>query len=496
MAEYNYAAQASTIKIEDITSDEHNQTMLQRIKDNDTSVNELYIYSVSCPDTDVEHCNSDNYYYFPDFVYNEKELGWLGYYIGQNTTIQTLHFFEMNCNMYDSERSFFEGLSCNKTIQCIDIDNFHISEGRLFSMMVPFFKSNDSLSEIKIGYCGFEVEGTRQLSLAIGNCGQSLEKLSIDNIDNEMENGQLVDIITALSMHPQLEELDLSCNRTNMGRNECMALSTLLRHTTTKLQNLILYGNNINDDGVEVLVQALHGHTLQELNLGGNESITIRGWTVLSTLLEMPGSNLEELDVGNNNFGNEGALVFANALTNNSTLKTLGLYVNGISAEGWAHFSKLLCDTSSINTTYQSNHTLCDLGPDVHANIQSNLTLNKREDKQHVAMSKILQCHPHFNMEPFFEWEFKVLPIMIKWFEKVAARVRAYDYKVSRLRRLSSTFDFIREFPMLYIEPVTGKEIAEYTTIEKQLEGKPLWQEKLVEIRGCKARSMRRLGMK
>ena len=79
MAEYNFAAQANTIKIEDITSDEHNQIILQRIKDNDTSVNKLYIYSVSCPDTDVGHCNSDNYYYFPDFVYNEKELGWLGY---------------------------------------------------------------------------------------------------------------------------------------------------------------------------------------------------------------------------------------------------------------------------------------------------------------------------------------------------------------------------------------------------------------------------------
>ena len=62
--------------------------------------------------------------------------------------------------------------------------------------------------------------------------------------------------------------------------------------------------------------------------------------------------------------------------------------------------------------------------------------------------------------------------------------------------RLSATYDFISEFPMLYIEPVTRKEISEYTAMEEQLQGKTLWQEKLGEIRGCKARAMRRLGMK
>ena len=98
-------------------------------------------------------------------------------------------------------------------------------------------------------------------------------------------------------------------------------------------------------------------------------------------------------------------------------------------------------------------------------------------------------------MQPFFEWEFKVLPIMINSFAKAAASTTEYEQKISRLR-LSATFDFIREFPMLYIEPMTRKEMAEYTTMEEQLQGKPLWQEKLGGIRESKARAMRRLGMK
>ena len=128
-----------------------------------------------------------------------------------------------------------------------------------------------------------------------------------------MGNGQLIHIITALRMHPQLTKLYLS--DMNMGRNECTALSTLLRCTTTRLQKLNLHGNNIDDEGVEVLVNALNNNvnTLQELKLGSNQSITIKGWKTLSTLLEMPDSILVTLHVNNNNIGDDEALVFAMA---------------------------------------------------------------------------------------------------------------------------------------------------------------------------------------
>ena len=51
---------------------------------------------------------------------------------------------------------------------------------------------------------------------------------------------------------------------------------------------------------------------------------------------------------------------------------------------------------------------------------------------------------------------------------------------------MSATFDFIKEFPMLYIEPVTRKEIAECAALEEQL------QDKLKEIQKRKAHAMRR----
>jgi len=212
----------------------------------------------------------------------------------------------------------------------------------------------------------------------------------------------------------------------------------------------------------------------------------------------MSDTNLETLCVKNNNIGDDEALVFATALVNNSTLKTLSLSNSriGITSEGWTPFSKLLCDTSSVNNTYLSNHTLTYFGsiegePRV---VSTSLVFNNMEDKRKVAIIKIIQHHSHFKMQPFFEWELKVLPIMINWFTKAAtislpvSNTPVYHPdKINKLR-LSVIYDFIKAFPMLYIEPMTKQEIAKYTAMEEQLQG-----DELEEIQKRKAHAMRRL---
>ena len=256
---------------------------------------------------------------------------------------------------------------------------------------------------------------------------------------------------------------------------------------------------------MELLVQALSkNNQLQDLDLSNNEEITITGWKAVSTLLELPDTKLETLKIIHNNIGDEEALVFANALVNNSTLDTLDLDYCRITGRGWAPFVKLLCDASSVNKLYLSNPTIEGFGTSSHTtvtdDVRSLLALNRNANKQQVAITKILQNHSHFNMQPFFEWEFKVLPIMVNWF-KTADSCTAFEHeeKINKMR-LSTVFDFIKEFPMLYIEPVTREEIAEYTAMEEEmLQGDQIDAEhevSLEEIRGCKARAMRRLGMK
>ena len=288
-----------------------------------------------------------------------------------------------------------------------------------------------------------------------------------------------------------------------IGINECRALSTLLCCASTQLKRLDLCDNNIDDEGMEVLVNGLTNiNTLQELNLSTNRSITIKGWKEVATLLEM--SKLKALHIEDSDIGDEEARVFANALVNNSTLEELDLCYNSITVKGWASFSKLLCNTSSVNKTYLSNHTLqYIMGCDV-SNVRKGLDLNKNlpgRRKPHIAMVKILRTHSHFNMEPFFEWEFKVLPLLINWFKKAFLRTSGFSPSgfapKMRKMKLSAVYDFVKEFPMLYIEPVTRKEIAEYIALEEELKSRDLMgveqEARLEEIRQCKARAMGRL---
>ena len=475
MEEYNYDALCSTIKFEDITSSKSNQNILRRLKEND--IDKLWI-------CDEETTDGDTRDYIP--LDNENDMGWLGYFIGNNTSLKEFRFLTLAINY---PKALCRGMNNNQSIMKIGF--YHANEiyFGIFRMLDPFFKSNHNLIEILMSDCSLMDKDVRLLSLALGSF-KSLKKIRLE--DNEMGDGQLVDIIFTLSAQPQLEKLDLL--GMNVGRNECTALASLLWNTTKHLHTLNLGRNNIDDEGVETLVHALSGcNQLQELSFSCNRSITARGWETVSTLLERPDSNLKELFLCSNSLGNEGALMFANALRINTKLKHLNLPGNGISREGWTSFSKLLCDTSSVNNMYLSNHTLGNLGMrDVSADVRSYLDLNRSsENKRKIAMTKILCHNSHINMQPFFEWELKVLPLIVTWLEKATACTTEFDEQIRKMK-LSCIYDFVREFPMLYIEPVTRKEIEEFSVLEIRLQRKSQ-QAELKDVQKCKTRAMRRL---
>ena len=75
-----YAALADTIKIKDITSNKHNQTILQRLKDNDESLGSIQITNIT------PFARYFDYYYTLE---KGEDIGWLGYFICNiNTKLQ------------------------------------------------------------------------------------------------------------------------------------------------------------------------------------------------------------------------------------------------------------------------------------------------------------------------------------------------------------------------------------------------------------------------
>ncbi len=87
---------------------------------------------------------------------------------------------------------------------------------------------------------------------------------------------------------------------------------------------------------------------------------------------------------------------------------------------GWAAFSNLLCDKSSIYSIYESNHTLESIGPESELpfDIASYLEMNQNENKAEVARQKLL--HYHFldgdvKLDYFLGLELNVIPHAIAW---------------------------------------------------------------------------------
>ena len=110
----------------------------------------------------------------------------------------------------------------------------------------------------------------------------------------------------------------------------------------------------------------------------------------------------------------------AKALQGNRTLKHLdtSLYTD-------SRDENALCNTSTINSTFTSNHVLEGLGRMGRTKappcIENYLRLNSTSGKKcEVAAAKIITCHDHLDMSPFFPWRLTLFPDVIDWFERAA----------------------------------------------------------------------------
>ncbi len=127
--------------------------------------------------------------------------------------------------------------------------------------------------------------------------------------------------------------------------------------------------------------------------------------------------------MGIDNIDDEVALLFANALSDNNTMETLWLTGRNhhITERGWAALSGLLCNKSSPNGLFSSNHSLKGLfyaERCLPSDIVSSLQMNANSNKFQVARQKILRhyfMNGNANIGEFAEMEWKVLPFAIAW---------------------------------------------------------------------------------
>ncbi len=345
------------------------------------------------------------------------------------------------------------------------------------------------LEELHISHNSIGDDGARALGAGLANL-RSLEKLYLGN--NSIGDVGLQSLVEGLINCDNVKELGLSGNRSitaaGMG-----SLSTLLQSERCSLTDILLgeipFGddgapaladglkdnrsmehfylsnNSISDRGLQALVEGLvNCDDLKVLSLSGNRMITASGLRSLSTLLQFESCALTEITLWGIPFGDDGAVVLADALKGNTSMKQLSFGPDSarVTTVGWKAFSELLCDTSNVNTTYLSNHSLERIGKldngSAPSDVKALLALSNHP-AEHVAIHKILKSHSDFDIEPFFEWKMKLLPRVVSWFEKVRTLMNVYDHswisdesaEEIQSRQLSAMYNFVRGMPLLAI---------------------------------------------
>lgn len=306
--------------------------------------------------------------------------------------------------------------------------------------------------------------------------GARLVKLDISN--NKVGGVSMATLGSLLSNMITLKELNIS-DMENVCPQGWQVLFTTLRHNSNlNLRKLHLYGNKIDDQGMQLLVQLLSNMTsLKDLRLNRHYSVPPTGWQALTGYLRSPRFALEELRLNDYRMNDDTLIAFANALANNKTLKLLYVYEDPddendlITMRGMKAVSSLLCNKTSIMDTYNSNHTLRDMSEDdvddalvLPDDLVSYLILNENKDKVEVARQKILQTHfssdeddNSSKMQEFLDMELEMMPTAISWI----GRPTHADWKGTNVSGLSLMFNLLRRVPDLFdSSPQTQKKQA------------------------------------
>uniref|UniRef100_UPI003AAC4306 dynein regulatory complex subunit 5 n=1 Tax=Centroberyx gerrardi TaxID=166262 RepID=UPI003AAC4306 len=206
----------------------------------------------------------------------------------------------------------------------------------------------------RVKHCGMNFEWNlfeftsrdcESLAKALKSC-KTLKLLRLHQSKVEDDKCRL--LVKYLLDHPSLRELDLSHNL--IGDRGARAIGKLLNRS--QLETLNIYDNNIRGPGAQAIAHALSKNsTLLSLNLRLNRLGDEGGQAVGQALLN--NSTLLHLHLGANEMSEPAAIALSKVLVQNNTLKSINLSCNRLGMDG----GKALEEGMSHNTTV----TECDI---------------------------------------------------------------------------------------------------------------------------------------
>ena len=387
--------------------------MRRQIEGNDPELNTLYI---------------DKYNYLPPDGDWERD----GKSIGRNDHIRELRFGEYEgINMGEDDFvAFYAGLSRNRSIQKLGLMFCSISDADAVTL-APSLGGNGALTELNLSFnWNVTSVGWSAIFTQLQSPQSSLDNLDLmgNYIDDAAAN--LLGDFVANNTH--LNRLDLSeiGSITNEGWR---SVFDALRSPHCMLQELQLHSNSLNDEDIAYLASTLSANCiLSSLILSGNFEVTASGWRAFSVVLQNPHSSLEIIDLVYNSVDDNLLVSLAPSLVHNNKLKELLIVADDWEEPitKWDSLSSTLCNQSSIDATFNSNHTLQRVvcprtsasayevnESQLSSDLGTFFQLNRENAPTEAARRKIIMVHfsRNFNMQPFINMNLKVLPQAIAW---------------------------------------------------------------------------------
>ncbi|KAL7533316.1 hypothetical protein ACHAXR_009794 [Thalassiosira sp. AJA248-18] len=310
---------------------------------------------------------------------DSADLAELGRHLANNTHLNRLELSDQYFHVLcGTIKEFIRGIKLNSSVHDLRLACCNLTEGSIGCEILSAFRHKGNLTKISLQECNLDNGGVQCLASTLQNC-PNIKYISIT--ESGLSAEQLLKPAGAARVLDQLKTLELSGN--HIGRDGCEALATLLRDPKCSLITLCLGENDIDDNS---------------------------------------------------------AIVLANALDKNNTLRKLYLDHNTeITNIGWGAFCHVIFGEYFADGTFA-----------LPGNLSHLVEMNKGTDKKQIAMEKILRNHPYFDMKPFFEWNLGTLPFVVGWFDQ--AKVCHEDTASIDARKLDSIFQFARAMPMMFVK--------------------------------------------